>query len=150
MIEHIAHEPWQRLALRKTHPPEHLARRRGAADEVLGDREGERRGQVGGLPELAPLDEEAAQPRADGKPESTKSRQERCQESRLRPAVAVIEASAPQADVARREGRARRHGDAELVDAAREAGGRVGEGWLVAADGAVEDEAELTPAQRQG
>ncbi len=66
------------------------------------------------------------------------------------PAVAIVKAATAQAHIARREGRARRHGDAELVDAAREAGGRVGEGWLVAADGAVEDEAELAPAQLQG
>ena len=65
------------------------------------------------------------------------------------PAEAIVEAAAAQAHIAWREGRARRHGDAELVDAAREAGGRVGEGWLVAADGAVEDEAELAPAQLQ-
>ena len=68
----------------------------------------------------------------------------------IAPAVAIVEAPTAQAHIPWREGRARRHGDAELVDAAREAGGRVGEGWLVAADGAVEDETELAAAQLQG
>ena len=80
----------------------------------------------------------------------TTKRRVRGREGGIAPAVAIVEAATAQAHIPWREGRSRRHGDAELVDAAREAGGRVGEGWLVAADGAVEDEAELAPAQLQG
>ena len=61
-------------------------------------------------------------------------------------AVAVVKPAASEADVLWREWRSRRVVDAEPVDCSGDAGGWVREVLVVAADGVVQDEAELLVA----